>query len=942
MRNFNVILRTKRQLGKRLLLGVKSAKMVKCKVCIRRKSLDERLGVAIAVENEQNSDRVLCVRVEQVECGSAAQRAGLMPADAILRVDGVHVRKCSRAQCLRLFAEARLQTELVILPAEIMNIISRIGFDGQNKKMEKKLKHNQQKETFVGAQAVQRQNWGRGTGRQMMENDAHAAQPRHSSHRLLSAGRFGNDGGEFDDANSNCCPSSHSAAQFPSSSSRFPRGTDVGGSSAEQQQQMSSLPGGNEWRTTALLGTVPWNNDQQRPTNSGDHCNSRRHRQTNGRRGAAEGVMEMEEEEEEEDVHFDDRRNGDSPRRRRREGRGRRTERIFEDGKGEGRRIVKGIHDDLVVGSEVGGGTLPRGLRKIGSDAEEKAGESPQRRKRQQQQRRRTNAKAEDNEDDKLAEEVPSSISLLLSTVTPTTPTPNTRIFDEMDKRINKSQSALRLLGLSSPTNNKTASSSSTTMFGQSTHNQPMPGGTVDIPSVDQLIAPTNSACQRMETQLELGLEDVNLTTNSQADGATDQNKATAEPTKPELFKTQLWLDFSRFEPEKVIGRPVAPFTQSSDSEPEMDNSDAIDNGPPSSHQNHCSSSSPPSMTTVVAPPIASSRSLPTVVAPPMASPSLTTAVAPPMESSSPSLTTSVAPPIASPRSLMTVVAPPIASSRSLPTVVAPPMASLSLTTAVAPPMESSSPSLTTSVAPPIASPRSLMTVVAPPIASSRSLPTVVAPSMASLTTAVTPLIASSRSLSTVVAPFMASPSMTTAVAPPMTSSSPLLTTAVAPPMASSPPPLSPSRFSSTIATNSSDYSPAPQQKYCQKQALSEPSQHELDVIRNAIGVRDYSQYRIRTVLLLRPPGINEGTVGLLLGTMTDGFKPVKGPFTILVSKVTSGSIACKNGHLMQGDRVFFIQHQSTMNMSVVEARKSIKDPSPAVHLVVGSRNRFS
>uniref|UniRef100_A0A914HTR7 PDZ domain-containing protein n=1 Tax=Globodera rostochiensis TaxID=31243 RepID=A0A914HTR7_GLORO len=880
MRNFNVILRTKRQLGKRLLLGVKSAKMVKCKVCIRRKSLDERLGVAIEVENEQNSDRVLCVRVEQVECGSAAQRAGLMPADAILRVDGVHVRKCSRAQCLRLFAEARLQTELVILPAEIMNIISRIGLDGQNKKMEQKLKHNQQKETFVGAQAVQRQNWGRGTGRQMMENDAHAAQPRHSSQRLLPAGRFGNDGGEFDDANSNCCPSSHSAAEFPTSSSRYPRGTDAGGS--PEQRQMSSLTDGNEWRTTALLGTVPRNNDQQRPTNSGDLCSSRRHRQTNGRRGAAEGVMEMEEEEEEDD-HFDE----DSPRRR-----GRRTERIFEDGKGEGRRIVKGIHDDL-VGSEVGGGTLPRGLRKIGSDAEEKAGESPQRRKRQQQQRRRTNAKAGDNEDGKLAEEVPSSINLLLSTVTPTTPTPNTRIFDEMDRRINKSQSALRLLGLSSPTNNKTASSSSTTMFGQSTHNQPMPGGTVDVPSVDQLIVLPNSACQRMETQL-VGLEDVNSTTNSQADGATGQNKAEAEPMKPELFKTQLWLDFSRFEPEKVIGRPVAPFTQSSDSEPEMDNSDAIDNGPPSSHQNHCSSSSPPSMTTVVAPPMASLRSLMTVVAPPMVSSSLTTVVAPPMTSSSPSLTTVVAPPMAS-SSLTTVVAPPMTSSSpSLTTVVAPPMASSSLTTVVAPPMTSSSPSLTT--------------VVAPPMTSS-------------------------------------SPSLTTVVAPPMTSSS--LTTVVAPPMTSSPP-LSPSRFSSTIATNSSDYSPAPQQKYCQKQALSEPSQHELDIIQNAIGVYDFSQYRIRTVLLLRPPGINEGTVGLLLGTMTEGFKPVNGPFTILVSKVTSGSIACKNGHLRKGDRkiqVFFIQHQSTMNMSVVEARKSIKDPSPAVHLVVGRKfteGRFS
>jgi C-terminal processing protease CtpA/Prc len=63
--------------------------------------------------------RVLCVRVEQVEPGSAAQRAGLLPGDAILRVDGVNVRRCSRAECLGLFADAKLTTELVILPAEM-------------------------------------------------------------------------------------------------------------------------------------------------------------------------------------------------------------------------------------------------------------------------------------------------------------------------------------------------------------------------------------------------------------------------------------------------------------------------------------------------------------------------------------------------------------------------------------------------------------------------------------------------------------------------------------------------------------------------------------------------------------------------------------------------------------------------------------------------------
>ncbi|KAI3418786.1 hypothetical protein GPALN_007888 [Globodera pallida] len=124
-----------------------------------------------------------------------------------------------------------------------------------------------------------------------------------------------------------------------------------------------------------------------------------------------------------------------------------------------------------------------------------------------------------------------------------------------MDRRINKSQSSLRLLTFSSLTNNKTAASSSMPMFGQSTHNQPMPTVTGGVPSLDQLIALTNSACHRMETQLGRGfnrhplmqLESVNLTANSRADGATGQNKSEGEPTKPELFKTQLCHHYSIF-----------------------------------------------------------------------------------------------------------------------------------------------------------------------------------------------------------------------------------------------------------------------------------------------------------------------------------------------------------------------------------------------------------
>jgi hypothetical protein len=52
-----VLLRTKRQLGKRLLLGAQSMRVVKCKVALRRQTLDQRLGVAIAVENDENSNR---------------------------------------------------------------------------------------------------------------------------------------------------------------------------------------------------------------------------------------------------------------------------------------------------------------------------------------------------------------------------------------------------------------------------------------------------------------------------------------------------------------------------------------------------------------------------------------------------------------------------------------------------------------------------------------------------------------------------------------------------------------------------------------------------------------------------------------------------------------------------------------------------------------------
>lgn len=52
----NVLLQTKRHLGKRLL-GPSSVKMVKAKVVIKRQSLHEKLGLGIAIENDESTNR---------------------------------------------------------------------------------------------------------------------------------------------------------------------------------------------------------------------------------------------------------------------------------------------------------------------------------------------------------------------------------------------------------------------------------------------------------------------------------------------------------------------------------------------------------------------------------------------------------------------------------------------------------------------------------------------------------------------------------------------------------------------------------------------------------------------------------------------------------------------------------------------------------------------
>jgi hypothetical protein len=62
-----MLLKTKRQLGKRLLGGSTSTRMTRAKLLIKRESLDERLGIGIAIENNDSENR-LVILIKRVFC----------------------------------------------------------------------------------------------------------------------------------------------------------------------------------------------------------------------------------------------------------------------------------------------------------------------------------------------------------------------------------------------------------------------------------------------------------------------------------------------------------------------------------------------------------------------------------------------------------------------------------------------------------------------------------------------------------------------------------------------------------------------------------------------------------------------------------------------------------------------------------------------------------
>ncbi|KAE9548562.1 hypothetical protein FO519_008227 [Halicephalobus sp. NKZ332] len=99
---------------------IQSYEAMKSTVIMQRGSPQERLGLGVAIESNEVDNRVVAVRVEQVDFHSIAEKSGLRIGDRILFVNGVDVTKCSKAQCLALFQKASMKISLVVFPGELL------------------------------------------------------------------------------------------------------------------------------------------------------------------------------------------------------------------------------------------------------------------------------------------------------------------------------------------------------------------------------------------------------------------------------------------------------------------------------------------------------------------------------------------------------------------------------------------------------------------------------------------------------------------------------------------------------------------------------------------------------------------------------------------------------------------------------------------------------
>ncbi|VDM09900.1 unnamed protein product [Wuchereria bancrofti] len=88
--------------------------MMRKEIILRRSAPSERLGLGIAIESDDNNNKVICVRVEQVDPYSIASRSGLQVGDRVWSVAGTDVHQCTRIQCLSLLQQPAMSVTMVV------------------------------------------------------------------------------------------------------------------------------------------------------------------------------------------------------------------------------------------------------------------------------------------------------------------------------------------------------------------------------------------------------------------------------------------------------------------------------------------------------------------------------------------------------------------------------------------------------------------------------------------------------------------------------------------------------------------------------------------------------------------------------------------------------------------------------------------------------------
>ncbi|MCP9261043.1 PDZ domain-containing protein 2 [Dirofilaria immitis] len=94
-------------------LGIKQEPMRK-QIVIRRTVPSERLGLGIAIESDDNDNKVISVVIEQMDPCSIASRSGLQVGDRVWNVAGTDIHQCTRIQCLSLLQQPTMTISMVI------------------------------------------------------------------------------------------------------------------------------------------------------------------------------------------------------------------------------------------------------------------------------------------------------------------------------------------------------------------------------------------------------------------------------------------------------------------------------------------------------------------------------------------------------------------------------------------------------------------------------------------------------------------------------------------------------------------------------------------------------------------------------------------------------------------------------------------------------------